>query len=233
MAEAAAAGDKVFCMSEVDIFCDLDASEMDRFADAAPMRMYAAGSLIHTPHEAVETLFILKKGRIRIFRVSADGRVLTTAILEPGTIFGEMVVIGQQMHDNFAEAMEDAVTCEMNKADVQQMLLGDRRIAARISETLGRRLAQLEQRLTDTTFKTVPERIASTLLTLTDGRAASPLAKGIVLKLTHEQLAALTGTTRETATKVLGELAASGAINLGRGRITITDAHRLADLAGI
>jgi CRP-like cAMP-binding protein len=118
---------------------------------------------------ALETLFILKQGRIRIFRVSPDGRTLTTAIVEPGTIFGEMIIVGQQMHDSFAEAMEDVVVCIMTKADVQTLLLGDQRIAARISETLGRRLGALEQRLSDAVFKSVPQRLATTLLTLSRG----------------------------------------------------------------
>lgn len=55
-----------------------------------------------------------------------------------------MVIVGQQMHDSFAEALDDVVVCVMTKADVQRLLLGDQRIAARISETLGRRLAELD-----------------------------------------------------------------------------------------
>lgn len=229
---AAASADKVWCMAEVDIFCDLDASEMDAMAQAAPMRAYPAGALIYTPHQPIETLFILKKGRIRIFRVSPDGRALTTAIIEPGTIFGEMVIVGQQMHDSFAEALDDVVTCVMSKADVRRLLLGDQRIASRISETLGRRLAELETRLSDAVFKSVPERIATTLITLTEGQAARSIGRGVQVKLTHEQLAALAGTSRETTTKVLGEFADAGFISLGRGRITILDPSRLREANG-
>jgi len=74
--------DRVWCMSEVDIFRDLDDREMDAMAAAAPMKSYGPGDLIYTPHQPLETLFILKKGRIRIFRVSPDGRALTTAIID-------------------------------------------------------------------------------------------------------------------------------------------------------
>jgi len=164
---------RLWCMSEVDIFCDLDDREMDAMAAAAPMRNYGVGDLVYTPHQPLETLFILKKGRIRIFRVSPDGRALTTAIIEPGTIFGEMVIVGQQMHDSFAEALDEVVVCVMSKADVRRLLLGDSRIAARISETLGRRLGEIEQRLSDAIFKSVPERIAGTLVTLA-GAHSSP-----------------------------------------------------------
>jgi len=220
---------KVWCMSEVDIFADLDAAEMDALAAAAPMKQFSAGSLIYSPHQPVETLFILKGGRVRIFRVSPDGRALTTAIITPGTIFGEMVVVGQRMHDSFAEAMDDVAVCVMGRNDVQRLLLGDPRIATRISETLGRRLALVEQRLSDAIFKSVPERIAGTLSVMASTHA---LGRHPQVNLTHEQLAALAGTSRETTTKVLGEFAELGLIRLGRGRITVLDAAGLDDLAG-
>ncbi len=229
---AADPDDRVWCMSEVDIFCDLDASEMDALAAAAPMRTYAAGELVYTPHQPLEALFILKKGRIRIFRVSPDGRALTTAVIEPGTIFGEMVIVGQLMHDSFAEALDEVVVCVMTRADVQRLLLADARIAARISETLGRRLGELENRLSDAIFKSVPERIASTLVTLAASTSSRPLGRSVQVKLTHEQLAALAGTSRETTSKVLGEYAALGLVALGRGRISIIEPERLRRISG-
>ena len=224
--------DKIWCMAEVDIFCDLDEAEMDALSAAAPMKTYPLGTLVYTPHQPLETLFILKKGRIRIFRVSPDGRALTTAIIEPGTIFGEMVIVGQRMHESFAEALDEVVVCVMTKADVRRLLLGDPRIAARISETLGRRLGELEQRLSDAVFKSVPERIAGALVTLAAARSGRPLGRGVQIRLTHEQLAALAATSRETTTKILGEFADQGLITLGRARITILDRVELSRLSG-
>lgn len=216
--------ERPWCLAEVDLFADLSHAEMEEMAEAAPMRRYTAGSMLWSPDQQTEMLFILKQGRVRIFRVSADGRALTTAILAPGTIFGEMVVVGQLMHDNWAEALENSVVCVMSRADVQRLLLADPRIASRISEILGRRLAVLEQRLSDAVFKSVPGRVAGALLTLSTQR---PLGRGRVVHVTHSQLAELAGTTRETATKVLGELAAADLISLGRGRISITDEEGL------
>ncbi|MGA9747925.1 MAG: Crp/Fnr family transcriptional regulator [Nocardioides sp.] len=222
--------DRLWCMAEVDIFCDLDESEMGALSQAAPMRRYGSGDLVYTPHQPLEALFILKQGRIRIFRVSPDGRALTTAIVTPGTIFGEMVIVGQQMHDSFAEALDDVVVCVMSEADVRRLLLGDPRIATRISETLGRRLGELEQRLSDAVFKSVPERIAGALVTLAAGSTGS-FGRDVVVKLTHEQLAALAATSRETTTKILGEFADLGLISLGRAKITIHHQDRLRQLA--
>jgi CRP/FNR family cyclic AMP-dependent transcriptional regulator len=222
----------VWCMSEVDIFADLSETEMAAIAAAAPMRQFSPGELLYSPPQEMETLFILKQGRVRIFRVSPDGRALTTAIITPGTIFGEMMLLGQQMHDNFAEALEKVTVCVMSRADVQRFLLSDARIAARISEILGNRVSQLERRLSDSVFKSVPQRIASTLRLLADQEQRRPLGRGLQVSLTHEQVAALAGTSRETTTKILNEYADQGLLRLGRGKITILDLTRLAAEAG-
>lgn len=225
-------GQDVWCMSEVDIFADLDDREMAEIASAAPMRQFAAGELLYSPPQPMERLFILKEGRVRIFRVTADGRALTTAIISPGTVFGEMLLVGQQMHDNFAEALDAVTVCVMSRGDVQRFLLSDARIAARISGILGDRVSQLEQRLSDTLFKSVPQRVARTLCLLAEDDRRRPMSRGTVVSLTHEQVAALAGTSRETTTKVLNEYADHGLLRLGRGKITILDLPRLAEEAG-
>ncbi|KUO14546.1 cyclic nucleotide-binding protein [Streptomyces dysideae] len=230
-------GERTWCLSEVDIFRDLSEREMDAIAAAAPMKTYAAGEMLYVPQEPCEVLFILKRGRVRVFRVSAEGRALTCAILAPGTIFGEMLLLGQRMYGNFAEALDDVTVCVMHRADVDRFLLSDARIATRITETLGRRLAELEQRLSDSVFKSVPQRVATTLLTLmpeheSSTRPLRPGAKHPQVSLTHEQLAALVGTSRETVTKVLHQFAGQGLIRLARGRITVLKTGQLRDQTG-
>lgn len=232
MERADATGGDIWCMAEVDIFADLSDSEMEAIAAAAPMKTYSAGALLFSPHFPVEVLFILKRGRVRIFRVSPDGRALTTALITPGTIFGEMVLLGQQMHDNFAEALDEVVVCVMSRSDVHRFLLSDPRISARISEILGRRLAELERRLTDVVFKSVPQRIAATLCLLASQQQKRSLGRGVQVALTHQQIAALTGTSRETTTKVLGEYAERGLVRLSRGKVTILDPDLFGAEAG-
>jgi len=229
---AAAFQDKTWCLAEVDIFCDLSPAEMDAIAAAAPMKTYAAGEVLFSPDRPVELLFILKRGRVRIFRVSADGRALTTAIMAPGTIFGEMVLLGQRMYDNYAEALDEAVVCVMSRSDVQRYLLSDPRIA-RITAILGQRLVDMERRLSDTVFKSVPQRIATTLATLAGQERRYVVgSRTPVVALTHQQVAAPVGTSREKATKILDDFADRGLIRLGRGRITLLDMARIQAEAG-
>lgn len=215
-----------WCLSEVEIFRDLSRAEMDAMATQAPMRTVEAGSVVYSPLQPIEVLFILKRGRVRLYRLASDGRVLTTAILERGTVFGQMDLLGQRMGSTWAEALEPSVLCLMSREDVASMLLGDPRIALRIAQALGRRLAEMEHRLSETVFKSAPARVAATLLRL--AREPAGLSRSVgrrspEVRLTHEQLAAIVGMTRETTTKVLGELRGDGLVTLRRGRITLLD----------
>jgi CRP/FNR family transcriptional regulator, cyclic AMP receptor protein len=241
---AATAGDstpptaRIRCLTEAEIFRDRGPEETAAIAAVAPMKTYAPGETLYSPDSPVEALFILKGGRVRIFRVASDGRALTTAVMEPGAIFGEMGMIGQRMHDNFAEALDAATVCLMSRVDVHRFLLSDPRIAARITETLGSRLAELERGLADTVSKTVPQRIASALATLARehiryGRPwPRPFTRARQVTLTPDQLAALVGTSPETAAEILGEYASRGLIRLAAGRITVPDPAALRREAG-
>ncbi len=223
----------VFCLSEVEVFQDLSPQEMADLAARAPMRTAAAGTLLWSPHEPHRVLFIVKAGSVRIYRISPEGRRVTLAVLGPGSLFGDMELIGQRMGEGFAEAQEASVLCLMSEQDVRTMLLADTRIATRIITGLGRRLAEVEQRLADTVLKTAPQRVAAVLCRLATTAPESGLfaPRGFNIRLTHEQLAELVGTTRETATKLLGELRVAGLVRLHRGGIVVLDLDRLHAVA--
>jgi CRP/FNR family transcriptional regulator, cyclic AMP receptor protein len=224
--------DRIWCLTEADIFRDLSAAERAAIAAAAPMKTYAAGEIMYSPRTPVEALFVLKSGRVRIFRVAADGRELPSAILTPGTIFGEMLPTGQHMDDNVAEAVDEATACVLNRADVRRLLLSDPRIAARITEILGSRLTEMA-----TAYKTAPQRIAATLATLakrtrSGGPWPRPFSRATPVALTDDQLAAIVGASREAATEILEEYARRGLIKLANGRIMVLDKAALRRAAG-
>lgn len=107
----------------------------------APARLFGRGELLFSQSQPVTALFILKSGRVRIFRAAEDGKALTMAVLEPGAVFGEMMLAGQRMYDNYAEAIEDAAICQLSVDEVERFLLSDPRIAIRISRLLGEQVA--------------------------------------------------------------------------------------------
>ncbi len=224
----------VFCLSEVEIFQDLTPQEMADLVAHAPMRTAAAETLLWSPHEPHPVLFIVKAGSVRIYRLSPEGRRLTIAVLGPGALFGEMEIVGQRMGEGFAETLEPSVLCLMSEQDVRGMLLSDSRIASRIITGLGRRLAEVEQRLADTVLKTVPQRVAAVLCRLAAAAPSESVLfpqRGPHIRLTHEQLAELVGTTRETATRLLGELRAAELVKLRRGGIVVLDIEGLRAIA--
>ncbi|SDL54838.1 Crp-like helix-turn-helix domain-containing protein, partial [Lentzea albidocapillata subsp. violacea] len=123
------------------------------------------------------------------------------------------------------DALEPSELCLMSRTDVQELLFTDPRIVLRIAEQLSTRLADLEQRLTDLTCRALGERLAATLCQLARQAPDEPI------RLTHQQLAALVGATRERTTTALGELAKNDLIQLRRGKILVHDQARLAALA--
>jgi CRP/FNR family transcriptional regulator, cyclic AMP receptor protein len=223
------------CLSEVDLFADLTAEEKDTLHERVPERRFRRGELVFSQEEPVSALFVLQEGRVRIFRVAEDGKAFTLAILEPGAVFGEMLLVGQQMYDNYAEALEDSVVCQLSVSDVEQHLLTDPRIAIRIARLLGGQAARLEERITDLALRPLAARVAKTLLTLNETTPAKSLSARWghhpPIRITHEQLAGLLGATREATSKVLAEFAAQGLIRQVRGRITILDHDHLNSVA--
>ncbi|MBM7847345.1 Crp/Fnr family transcriptional regulator [Arthrobacter roseus] len=218
-------------MTEVELFAYLSAQEIAAMDKVAPARLFRRGELLFSQSEPVTALFILKSGRVRVFRVAEDGKALTMAILEPGAVFGEMMLVGQRMYDNYAEAIEDATICQLSVEEVERFLLADPRIAIRISRLLGEQVARLEERLTDLALKPLSAQVASTLLKLSENITPHRFNQGPTIHLTHEQLAGLLGASREATSKVMGELTGTNAVRQGRGRIIVTDRDILHKLA--
>ncbi|GAA2057236.1 Crp/Fnr family transcriptional regulator [Nocardiopsis rhodophaea] len=208
-----------WCQSEVAVFQDLTDTEMVAIGAQAPTRSIPAGETIYSPRDRAETMYIVKRGRVRLYRVADDGRTVTTGLMGPGAIFGEMEPLGLHMGGTWAEALDESALHLMSHDDVRGLLLSDPMVATRIAEQLGARLTQLEQRLVDMACKSVAERTAKTLSTLITPSGSS----GQDIRLTHEQLARLTGTTRERTTKALGELADCGLVRLRRGQVVVID----------
>jgi CRP-like cAMP-binding protein len=230
--------DKQILLRDIEIFQDLTEAEVDALGEKMPLKNVAAKTVLYTPEEPTEVLFLIKKGRVRLFRLSADGRTVTTAILEKGTFFGQLALLGQQLYGNFAEALTDCVICFISRADAKTYLIGDARIAYRVIETLGRRLLEIEQRLADAALKHVPARVASLLLQIAEkqvreGGANHPATDAIEINFTHEELAQLLGIHRETISRTLKEFSRLDLIRLGRGRIALLDAKGLLDLSAV
>jgi CRP/FNR family cyclic AMP-dependent transcriptional regulator len=184
------------------------------------------GRVFYQPEDVGEVLFLIKQGRVQLYRISPEGKKLVIATLGPGTLFGEMALLGQQMHNAFAEALEDCLILVMSRTDLERLILNKPLVGLRMLEITGRRLNDAEARLEDMAFKGIPARLASLLLRLAVERDSDD-----IIGLTHQDLAETIGTYRETATQVLNDMKAQGLIEIGRKRIKICNPEKLAEVA--
>lgn len=217
---------KIRALSEIEIFQDLTEQDMAQMDRTTTMSTCDPGRVFYGPEEAGEVLFLLKKGRVQLYRLSPEGKKLVVSILEPGAIFGEMSLIGQGMHNTFAEAIEECTLCVMSRLDVEQLLVNKPQVGLRIMEVMARRLKEAESKLEDMAFKSIPARLASLLIKL----SASQSPNGDVDGYTHQDLAEMIGTYRETTTQTLNDFKNQGWINIERKRIEILDQSALENL---
>lgn len=209
-------------LRQIEIFQDLLPEDLLTVERTTRMTTARKGQVIYHQEESAESLFLLKEGRVRLFRVNPGGKKLDLAVIEPGTFFGEMPLLGEQMRSASAEALNDCTLCVMSHADVERLVLGKPRVGLRMLEVMGRRLVASETRLEDLAYRGVPARLAAVLLRL--GREQGDIIEG----LTHQELGDMVGAYRETVTKVLDQFQAAGYVELARRRVRIVDAQGLA-----
>jgi CRP/FNR family cyclic AMP-dependent transcriptional regulator len=217
---------KIGYLKMVDIFQDLSEAEIEEIDRATTMSSCRRGKIFYMPEDTSEVLFLLKEGQVQLYRISPDGKKLVIGTIGPGTIFGEMALIGQGMHNTFAEATEECVLCVMSREDVERLLVTKPKVALRIFEELGSRLKETEARVEEIAFRGIPARLASLLLHLADERASDTITG-----MTHQDLGEQIGTYRETTTQTLNTFKSDGLIDIGRKRITILDREGLQQIA--
>lgn len=219
--------DKRSYLNEVSFFRDLPNDDIKKIHEKTRLVNYHIGQFFFIPGDNSDLLYILKVGRVQLYRMSPDGRKLILAILRPGAIFGQKALLSAQTHKTYAEAVDDCVVCTWNREEVISLLTKNPEMALRLLSSMEERLQDAEQRLTDITFKHLPARIAGLLVRLSIANEPTSDLNGY----THQQLADMLGTYRETVTQILNEFKDQGIIVLGRKRITICDYDALQLIA--
>jgi CRP-like cAMP-binding protein len=205
----------------IDIFRDLRPEDVSALDHQTEMRTCPKGRLVFSQEDRAEALFLLKKGRVQLYRLTPSGKRLELGTIEPGTFFGEMPLLGESLRHTYAEATSDSLLCVMSRVDVERLIRERPQVALRMMEVLGRRLALGEARLEEMAYRSVPTRIAAVLLRLSEGH------DGDEIRITHQELGDMIGALRETVTKILDEFQEAGLVELGRGRIVLRDVDRL------
>lgn len=203
---------------------------MQKVNERSTMKTKGKGTHIYFPNEPSEVIFFLKSGRVKIGSYSDDGKEVIKAIMHPGDMFGEMGLIGEETRNDFAIAMDDEVrVCTMNVDEVLAMMRGNPELSLRVTATIGNRLSKIERKFESLIFKDARTRIVDLVHEMASERGRV-LAGGEVLlehSLTHQDIANLTATSRQTVTTVLNELKESNVINFDRKSILVHEMDKL------
>jgi CRP-like cAMP-binding protein len=217
---------KLGLLRAADLFHGLSEEHMRRVDEMTVMVQCERGRILYTPGQTGEALFLLKRGKVDIYRLSPDGKKLVTAVVGQGTLFGDMVFTGHTMLDSFAEAVEDSILCVMSRHDVEELIRQYPSVGIRLLDTLAHRVRELEARLEESALRNMQSRVASALLRLRERQGMDRIT------VTHQELGEIVGTYRETVTRTLGELRDMGLISLERRCIHIADVVGLRTLVG-
>lgn len=214
----------------VDIFEPLSREEIEAIQWKHLNTSVEEGETFFTPMDLCETLFVLQRGRVRIYRATPEGREFTVAVVGSGTVFGEMVLTGQRLRNSYAQAVEESEVSAMCRADVERLILEKPEVGLQLVHLLSERLAINETRMEDIALKEVPARLASLILMLVENEGIrTPTSYKIPTRYTHQQLGSMIGANREAVTRALARLRESGALNVWRRYIHVEDIEILRE----
>lgn len=197
-----------------------------------PSVLERSGLLFHLEDRA-ETLYFLTKGRLRLYRIGSAAREVTVAVMEAGEMLGEVALnLDKAEYGLYAEALEDCELQAVGAQTVRTLLAAHPTLHFALTAQLIRQARALQNRFTQLVFLEVTQRLSLTLLRLAD--QDSELIEGrrrLRGRISHQDLAHLVGSTRETITKLLGEFKDRGLLDLGYRRIVLLDETGLREMS--
>ena len=225
-------GGKETLLRSTPLFTDLPPSVLSRIADRSVWREYRRRQAIHFPGDPADAVFVVRQGRVKISRLSEDGKEATLNLVGPREPFGEECLLDAATRETLAEVLEPAQTLRISREELLPVLQAHPAFPLAVALLMGGRRRAAESRLEEMVFKTVRGRLAALLTRLarSHGRAISG---GILLDLSlaHQDLAGQIGSTRETTTLTLNEFKRGGLLRIDHCRILIRDLAGLEAIA--
>jgi len=221
--------EKLWYLKRCELLSQLSPTDFQLLEGFSRIRVFARKAPVYLPAEAADAVFVLVEGRVKICHITPDGKQSILAFIEPGELFGELAVFAPGTRDEYAEAQERS-TIVMIPGDAFQSLLQQRpELSLGISKLMGVRRKRIERRLKNLLFVPSRDRLIHLLLELAE-QYGNSCDEGVTLSihLSHQELANIIGSTRETVTVLLRDLQREGLILTGRKRITIRDVNQLA-----
>ncbi len=218
-------------LRKIPIFATLGSAVVEKLADVVEMREVRRREVIYLPGDPGSALCAVNTGRIKISKVTRDGKALTLNYCGPSELFGETCLTAGGAREEMAEAMENSVVTEVPRAYFEELLATHARLGFEMTKLLAKRRLDLENKLETLVFRDVTSKLAELLLELADEHGVED-ARGtlVALKITHQELANLIGSTRETVSLTLSQFKRKNLICSEGRRVIISDAESLRAL---
>lgn len=209
------------CVSIVPIFNHLDESQMVEIMNVTRSVKFKKGSFIYRAGDKSDSLYIVSRGRVKIFRLSDNGKEQLLRILNPGDFTGELALFSETTHESFAQAIEETNCCTVKRDDMQALIAKFPSISLKLLSEFSSRLENSEKQTTRFATESVETRLALFLCECLDSRNPDSI---ITLPMSRKDLASYLGTTPETISRKLHDFEMEGFIKqIGGRKIEITD----------
>lgn len=217
-------------LGQLPLFADLKTSELEMIADHLEKRQIKRGQTIYRTGDSADALYFLTRGVVKICCESNDGREIIKQVLQPYALFGELCLIGEETRKEDAICLDGQVVIyQIPRKTFQRIMFHQPHLSERFLHWIGDRLQRTESRLEAMVFKDARERIID-FLRESARRQGKKIGYELLIKhcLTQQDIANLTGTSRQTVTSVFNELRKANLIYFNRRSILIRDLGKLA-----
>lgn len=221
--------EKIWHLKKCNLFERLVPEELSRLEARSRAKSFARRSPIYLPNDDAASVLLLTKGRAKLCSLNGDGKQAILAFIEPGELFGELAVLGLPGREEYAEAVEDSTVVQIPGSELEALMQRHPSVSLGLTKLIGLRRRRIERRLQHLLFQSSRQRLVHLLLELAE-QYGTPAPGGTMLrvKFSHQDLADLIGTTRESVTIRLGELQAEGLLAVERRKIILKNLRALA-----
>lgn len=219
--------DYIRAIKAVPLFSAMDSRQLTQLLDTCRVVRFKAEEMIFGPTQAAEQFYVVLKGHVKIYKLSARGDEQILHMYGHGETFGEAAMWARINYPAHALALEESQLLVVSLASLRKLIEHNADLALRMMAGLSAKLREFNQLIEELALKEVPARIAGMLLG-ESRRTGHPIIK---LKQTKRQLAAQIGTIAETLSRALAKMKAQGLIDVRGSEIEILDAGALEDLA--
>jgi CRP-like cAMP-binding protein len=219
-------------LKKIPLLADLNPETVARLAETVQLLEVRRRQVVYLPGDPGQTLYFVNGGRVKISKVTRDGKELTLAYRGPGEIFGELALVDGGPREEMAEAVENALITEIERGEFERLLQKEGMVGYRLTKIFAQRRREIENKIENLVFKDVNAKLAQLLLRLGSEYGVDD-ARGtlVALKITHQEMANLIGSTRETVSLTLSQFKRKGLIHTDGRKVILTDPEGLKALA--